>query len=110
LTSDADLDRSRHSETSGKKLNAYYVAPEVFQNVVTEKSDIWSIGVILFLLLTGVPPFNGETDKEIIAKVKSGKYNTQTLQASGVSADGIEFISSLLTYDYKKRPTATEAL
>jgi len=57
-----------------------------------------------------VPPFNGDTDQEIIEKVKTGKYNTQTLLASGVSEEGIKFIAYLLTYDHKKRPNAYEAL
>lgn len=72
-----DVNRSRHDDEDGVKLgNAYYIAPEMLQNQVTPKSDIWSIGVILFVLLTGVPPFNGDDDKEIIDKVKTGKYNT----------------------------------
>lgn len=72
-----DVNRSRHEDEDGVKLgNAYYIAPEMLLNSITPKSDIWSIGVILFLLLTGVPPFNGDDDKEIIEKVKSGKYNT----------------------------------
>lgn len=73
----ADPNRSKTDEDLPTKLgNAYYIAPEMLQNVVTRKSDVWSIGVILFLLLTGVPPFNGDDDKEIIEKVKTGKYNT----------------------------------
>ena len=54
---------------------AYYVAPEVMDGEYTEKCDMWSIGVILFVLLSGTPPFNGANDDEIMEKVKIGKYS-----------------------------------
>ena len=53
----------------------YYIAPEVLRQDYNEKCDVWSCGVILFILLTGRPPFNGVTDQEILAKVKQGKYS-----------------------------------
>jgi calcium-dependent protein kinase len=54
---------------------AYYIAPEILGGKYDEKCDIWSIGVILFILLSGEPPFPGNSDAEIIQKVKRGKYN-----------------------------------
>jgi len=51
-----------------------YIAPEVLSGEYNEKCDLWSIGVILFVLLCGQPPFGGPTDDHIIAKVKVGKY------------------------------------
>ena len=53
----------------------YYIAPEVIQGTYNEKCDIWSIGVILFVLLSGTAPFNGSTDDYILEAVKKGTFS-----------------------------------
>jgi len=59
---------------SEKTGTAYYIAPEVINNCYNEKCDMWSCGVILYILLCGCPPFSGESDDEIFKKIKIGKY------------------------------------
>lgn len=69
---------------------AYYIAPEVLneKGKYNEKCDIWSLGVILFMLLTGIPPFNGKTEDDIFAQIKKGTYSTTPLVKRKLSANG----------------------
>jgi calcium-dependent protein kinase len=54
---------------------AYYMAPEIFKANYDERCDIWSLGIILFMLVTGEPPVNGITYEEILKNIKDGKLN-----------------------------------
>ena len=60
------------------KGTSYYIAPEVISGSYTSQCDMWSVGIILYMLLTGKPPFDGRSDKEVIAnlvqKTKSKTY------------------------------------
>jgi calcium-dependent protein kinase len=53
---------------------AYFCAPEVIDGDYSEKCDVWSIGVLLYMLLSGQPPFNGAIGKDVTAAIKKGQY------------------------------------
>jgi calcium-dependent protein kinase len=50
-------------------IQSYYIAPEVLKKLYNYKCDVWSMGIILFILLSGEPPFKGKEDEEILANV-----------------------------------------
>ena len=100
----------QRTKLSGKCGTAYYIAPEVLSNNYNEKCDIWSCGVILYILLSGKPPFNGSNDVEIISNVKLGSYSFKSKEWEMISADAKIFINKMLEIIVNKRLSASEAL
>ena len=88
----------------------YYIAPEVLKKRYSKECDVWSLGVITYIILSGIPPFNGVTDAEIMGAIKKGKFNFANKVWNSVSSEAKEFITSLLTMDTAKRPTAEQCL
>lgn len=88
----------------------YYIAPEVLNKKYNEKCDIWSCGVILYILLSGMPPFNGQSDQEIMKKVRVGKFSFSDPCWANCSDKAKDLITKLLTYDCDQRPSAEAAL
>lgn len=82
---------------------SYYIAPEVLTTEYDEKCDCWSIGVIMYILLSGKPPFDGETDKDICKKVKEGKYSLTATEWDEISDEAKDLVKLLMTYDPNKR-------
>ena len=95
-----------------KKLvgSSYYIAPEVIKKNYDEKCDIWSCGVILYILLSGRPPFGGEDDRDIMENVKKGKYDLESSPFNKCSKSVLDLIRKLLVMDKNKRISAQEAL
>eukprot|EP01016_Furgasonia_blochmanni_P042442 TRINITY_DN563_c0_g2_i7.p1 TRINITY_DN563_c0_g2~~TRINITY_DN563_c0_g2_i7.p1 ORF type:complete len:335 (-),score=102.81 TRINITY_DN563_c0_g2_i7:569-1510(-) len=88
----------------------YYIAPEVLNKNYNEKCDIWSLGVITYILLVGYPPFNGEGDEEILSKIRKGKFAYPKADWAKISQEAKNFIDKLLAYEPENRYSAEEAL
>mmetsp|Transcript_39403 Transcript_39403/g.44855 ORF Transcript_39403/g.44855 Transcript_39403/m.44855 type:complete len:429 (-) Transcript_39403:143-1429(-) len=90
--------------------SSYYIAPEVINGEYNEKCDVWSAGVIAHILLSGLPPFSGRNDREIFAKVKTGRVTLANPIWEEVSQEAKDFVMKLLERDIPKRLSAAEAL
>jgi len=97
--------RSRMEQACG---SLHYVAPEVLAKSYTELCDCWSLGVIVFMLLTGSPPFHG-SDDVVLGKIKAGKIHFNS-RWEKLSDSGKDFVKGLLVVDVKQRMTAAKAL
>jgi calcium-dependent protein kinase len=106
-TSQTVLDDETLSKAFG---TAYYVAPEVLKKQYNSKCDVWSCGVILYILLCGHPPFNGSTEKKILEKVLKGLYEFKEHEWKSISEEAVDLIKKMLVYEPAKRLTASEAL
>ncbi|XP_059636946.1 calcium-dependent protein kinase 29 isoform X2 [Cornus florida] len=90
--------------------SAYYVAPEVLRRNYGKEIDVWSAGVILYILLCGVPPFWAETEKGIFQAIQEARVDYVSSPWPSISAPAKDLIKKMLTMDPKKRITAAQAL
>lgn len=88
----------------------YYISPDVLTGSYGVQCDMWSAGVILYVLLCGYPPFWGNSDSTILAKVRRGVYNYSGTEWTNVSQQAKDFINHLLVMQPEGRLTAEQAL
>ena len=100
-----EMEGERKSSISGA---ANFMAPEVFEGSHSYEADVWSIGVILYTLLIGKPPFHSEKSQAITSRVKAGQYSFP--ESPGISEAAKELISRILVVDYRQRPSIDEIL
>ena len=98
LLTDFALARKRKGEFQAKVGTPYYIAPEVLSGVgYGLECDIWSLGVMLYLLLSGKQPFEALNPEAVFEKVKEGKINFHGEEWDPVSEQAIDLISKMLT-------------
>jgi len=103
------------SISSGDKFSdvvgsPYYVAPEVLQKCYGPEADVWSAGVILYILLCGVPPFWAETEAGIFRQILRGKLDFASEPWPSISDSAKDLVRNMLTRDPKKRFSAHEVV
>ncbi|KAL3522000.1 hypothetical protein ACH5RR_014834 [Cinchona calisaya] len=90
--------------------SAYYIAPEVLRRSYGKEIDIWSAGVILYILLSGVPPFWAETEKGIFDAILEGEIDFESPPWPSISNIAKDLVRKMLTMDPKKRITSAQVL
>jgi len=89
----------------------YYVAPEVLNASGYDKEvDLWSVGVITYLLLCGFPPFYGDTLPAVFEQIMKAEFDFPDPYWTDISVEAKDLIKKLLVVDSKHRLTATQAL
>ncbi len=89
---------------------SHYISPEVALNTYNEKCDLWSCGVIMYILISGYFPFEGETEKEIEDNILKYNLSFDYPEFENVSSEALDLIKKLMIYDPNNRISAMEAL
>ena len=90
------LKTTEKNEKGSSLGKSYYLAPEIYDGVCNETSTMWSAGVILYILLCGHPPFDGENDEEIISHVRRSRLSIEGKVWEKVSNEAKDLISQLI--------------
>jgi calcium-dependent protein kinase len=88
----------------------YYLAPEVIDKFYDSQCDIWSVGVMMYILITGTPPFNASTQTETRRLIQNGIWGFHDSQWKKISQEAKCLLKNLLVVDPTQRYTATQAL
>ena len=94
---------------NSKVGTAYYVSPEILQGNYSEKCDVWAAGVILYVLLSGEPPFNGPSDGVIYSKIRQFKFNFPEKRWNKISNGAKDLLSKMLVPE-SQRLSASQVL
>ncbi|KAK4491935.1 hypothetical protein RD792_002717 [Penstemon davidsonii] len=90
--------------------SAYYVAPEVLRRSYGKEIDVWSAGVILYILLSGVPPFWAETEKGIFDAILKEEVDFDSEPWPSISNSAKDLVQKMLTKDPRRRITSAQVL
>jgi calcium-dependent protein kinase len=100
----------QYEKLSGVTGTVYYCSPEVVKDKYDFECDEWACGVMMYILLTGYPPFQGNDEEEVFDNILNIKPNFQVPEFKNVTLDCIDLIKKLLEKDAGKRIKADEAL
>lgn len=101
---------SKNSKLVERIGSAYYIAPEVISSNYTEKCDVWSMGVILFIMLCGSPPFGGRNNGEILSNILMREPRMDPKKWKNVSEEAVELVKAMLNKQVPQRITAAEVV
>jgi myosin-light-chain kinase len=88
-----------------------FMAPEVVQfDPIDFATDMWSVGVICYVLLSGLSPFMGDSDSETMSNVSKGRFEFHSPEFDEISSEAKDLIANLLQADKRNRLTASECL
>lgn len=107
---DFGLSTGFKSDSRYRVGSPYYMSPEIIEGHFSFKTDIWSVGVILYVMLTGYFPFNGKTNNDVFEQIKQKTYNYKHLNESKCSQLAKDLVGKLLNKIESKRLSVDEAL
>ena len=89
---------------------SYYIAPEVLKESYDEKCDVWSTGVIMYILLCGYPPFNGNSNDEIYHNIQNSQPYFHGEDWKDITPEAIDLLQNMLNKNPNKRYSAEKCL
>ena len=87
-----------------------YIAPEVLNKNYGTEADVWSLGVILYILLSGRPPFHGTTTSDILHNIEHQELDLESGRWSSISNDARSLVAWMLSREEGRRPTAKQVM
>jgi len=88
----------------------YYIAPEILKGFYNQECDIWSIGVLMYILLSGKPPFDGKDRNSVFYKITQAYLSFKGVKWNNVSKEAIDLITKLIVHNPLHRISLADAL
>ena len=98
------------SRLTGCFGSSYYLAPEIFYSTYDQTCDMWSVGIIMYILLTGTPPYQGRDSVAIISQIKESPFKITPSNVVGLSPDSVNLLRELLCLNPFDRISAKRAI